>query len=124
MKKFILTILTGILLIMGISACSEKESSNADIVIFSQKGCPHCIHAMTFINGDLKQIVPNVTVQEYDINENRHNRELFAHTARRFKLGNQIGTPLIVVGENHIMGWTNDNQSKLIELVKQKKSKQ
>lgn len=123
MKKFILTLLTGILLIMGISACSKKENMNADVVIFSQKGCSHCIHAMAFINGDLKKIIPDVTILEYDINENRHNYELFAHTARKFKLGNQIGTPLIVVGESHIMGWTTDNQNKLIELIKQKKSK-
>ena len=117
MKKFLLTVLTGILLITGITACSEKDNMNSDIVIFSQKGCPHCVHAMAFINGELKKTFPDISVAEYDINENRHNYELFAHTARRFQLGDRIGTPLIVVGDNYIMGWTTENQNKLTQFI-------
>ena len=91
---------------------------NSDIVIFSQKGCTHCVHAMAFINGELKKTFPDISVAEYDLNENRHNYELCAHTARRFQLGDRIGTPLIVVGDNYIMGWTTENQNKLPQFIK------
>ncbi len=124
MKKIILTLMVGILMVMGISACSEKENKNADIVIFSQKGCPHCIGAMDFINGELKQIIPNVTHQEYDVRGSRYEYELFVNAVTRFKLNQnkQIGTPLIIVNNEALMGWNDENKTKMIDLLKQKKS--
>lgn len=125
MKKLILTLVTGILLVFGISACSEGEKLNADVVVFSQKGCPHCEHALAFINGELKNIVPGISVQEYDIRASRHNYELFRHVARLNGLdkNKSLGTPLIVVNrQNVLMGWNPDYQNKLVELLKQKNS--
>ncbi|MBQ9089673.1 MAG: hypothetical protein IJY58_01340 [Alphaproteobacteria bacterium] len=125
MKKIILALITGILIVMGTTACSKKENPNADIVIFSQKTCPHCVHAKTFIDTELKKTIPNVSVQDYDIRASQKNYELFMHAVRRYKIdANRAGTPLFIVDDNVLMGWNDEIQSKLVEFVKQKKSAQ
>ncbi len=124
MKQIILTLVAGIFLVLGLSACSEKENKNADIVIFSQEGCPHCTSAMNFINNELKQLVPNVTVQEYNIRGGKYEYDLFVAAVNKFGFNRKpnavIGTPLIVVKNEGLMGWDEVNKTKIINLLKQK----
>ena len=44
--------------------------------------------------------------------------ELFVKCARKFNLGNQIGTPLFCMGENHLMGWSPESEKEFDEYVK------
>ncbi len=125
MKKIILALVMGLLIILGTSACSKKENPDADIVVFSQKACPHCIHAKEFMNTELKKMIPTVSIQDYDIRASKKNYELFMHAVRRYKIDpNRAGTPLFIVNDNVLMGWNDEIQTKLVEFVKQKKSAQ
>ncbi len=135
MKKIILTLVAGLLLTIGITACSDEKNTNnaaindsdADVIVFSQTGCPHCTHAMEFIEGDLKKQIPDIVVKEYDIRKSKHAYELFIHNARKYiKDGTSVGTPFIIVGDNYMMGWSIQHRAtlepQLINYIKQKRA--
>ncbi len=126
MKKIILTLIAGIFIVLGLTACSEKENKNADIIIFTQDGCPHCVSTKTFINGELKKMFPDLTVQEYDVRGGQYEYNLFADAVKRFGFNSnpkvQVGTPLMIIGNEGLMGWDEPNKQKIVNLLKQKKA--
>ena len=44
--------------------------------------------------------------------------ELLVKCARKFKLGNQIETPLLCMGDNYLMGWAPEYETKFDSYVK------
>ena len=92
--------LSGLLL----TGCGNKESSelSADkIYFFYQATCPHCHHALEYIN----RTAPGVELEMVSIDG--QGRNLFIKCVEKFNLPrNEIGTPLICMGDNYIMGWS------------------
>ncbi|MBR4931666.1 MAG: glutaredoxin family protein [Alphaproteobacteria bacterium] len=120
MKKIILTLFFSILLSLGITACKPSEPA-ADIIVFTQTGCPHCEHAMAYINNMLKKQMPTITVAEYNILASQENKDLFKKYVRQFKIaGSSIGTPLIIVRGTALIGWEKSIQEKIIKVLEQK----
>lgn len=124
MKKLTL-LLTAILL--SVSACDnsnsqaqannnitkQSEIQDNKIYFFYSTGCPHCHDALAYINQkypDLKLSMVNVS--------NRDGYNLFIKCAKKFNLGNQIGTPLFCMGNKYIMGWSDEYAKKFDNDVK------
>lgn len=116
MKK----ILLGLICVMGLlGGCQEQtpsstqEIENNKIYFFYSNSCPHCHDAIAYLNKyhpNLKLSMENVSTQR--------GYELLFKCAKKFRLGNQIGTPLFCMGDKYIMGWSEQNAAQFEEYVK------
>lgn len=116
MKKLLLSLIC----VMGLlGACQEQTSSssqeidNNKIYFFYSNYCPHCHDALGYLNANY----PNLKLSMVNVNTPSGNELLFK-CAKKFKLGNRIGTPLFCMGNNYIMGWSDQNAAQFEEYVK------
>lgn len=84
------------------------------IYFFYQNTCPHCHTAMEYINNNYENL-PLVMINIGDVKGYR----LFIQSVKKFELGNQVGTPLIVMNDSYIMGWSDESISLFDEQVKE-----
>ena len=102
-----LFICLGIASALLLTACQKKDDivklSEQEIYFFFQEGCPHCHTAAEYI----KEKYPNLQVKSLDIAMPR-NRRLFQQATRAYKLGMNVGTPLICFGKQYIMRWGSE----------------
>lgn len=110
MKKFLLFLFMTIPLISG---CQKKEKLEDDkVYFFYQTTCPHCHIALE----DINRIAPDLELYMYEISGS--GRELFIQCVEKFDLPrNQIGTPLICMGNSYIMGWSGEEAIKFADYV-------
>ena len=112
MKNFFKTLMLVGVLMLG--ACqreqqnSQEEISNSEIYFFYQTTCPHCHHAAAYI----RQKYPDLKLKNLDVRVHQ-NFDLFLKCAKKFNLQNDnLGTPLICMGDHYIMGWSNADANK------------
>ena len=121
MKKSLLYIFLafiGVCLLSGCDKGNEVKLESDKIYFFYQSTCPHCHHALEYIN----RAAPDVTLEMFSIEG--EGRDLFIECARKFNLPrNSIGTPLICMGDNYIMGWSQSYEVLFDEYVKPYKIK-
>lgn len=112
MKKIFLCAIAVFTLLLN--ACGEDKYEKADILIFTQQGCPHCSKAMDFINKRLKVKNPNLNVVEVDVSYDKENIILMQRYLSKYKYkGNSVGTPIIIFNQQMVMGWGLENKVKL-----------
>lgn len=116
MKKIMICLFA----IFLITACDNSsrvvgsEELAADkVYFFYSNNCPHCHQALEYINKKyphLKLSMVNVA--------NPSGYRLFVQCARKFQLGNQIGTPLFCMGDQHLMGWSSQSEEQFDQNIK------
>lgn len=110
MKNFvgIVLIVCGLILGLFTFGCDSKPQLNENVIYFFTKpGCPYCDKASDYI----KQMHPELAVIYKNVKENSA-KELMLECAKKFKLPtNQLGTPLICMGNNYILGWSDHSAS-------------
>ncbi len=104
MKKYFLLFC----LVLAMAGCSNSsgELSANKVYFFYQDSCPHCHHALQYVNSRypaLQMEMMNIATPQA--------RELFIKCAKKFKLGNSLGTPLFCMGDKYLMGWSRRNQT-------------
>lgn len=98
----------------GANASVRNEISNRYIYFFYQTTCPHCHHASSYI----RQKYPRLKMINLDVKD-PNNYNLFLKCAQKFHLSqNILGTPLICMGNNYIMGWSNTDAARFDAYVK------
>ncbi len=107
MKKpyflFLLILLSGALGIRNAEAGIPNTLPDDKIFFFYSSGCPHCHEAIRYINENHKTLdMEMVNIERPD------GYRLFIAGCRKFGLTGNVGTPLLCIGKNHIMGWTNE----------------
>ena len=129
MRSIVYASLVAVLMLTGCEKAADKQSAetkattqdvsqqllNPDkIYFFYSNTCPHCHDALEYLNSkypDLELTMVNVgTPGGYN---------LLIESARKFNLGNMIGTPLFVMGNNHLMGWAPEYEAKFDAYVKE-----
>ena len=111
MKKAFLSI--ALILTVFLSACREKKTTNR-IYVFSQPGCIHCEHAKSYMN----RYYANYDIKDMNIREG-NNMGYMLRYARKYKISEQnLGTPLIIMGDNYVMGWGTEQQKDFNRYVK------
>lgn len=96
-----------------LSACQERQSTNR-IYVFSQPGCVHCEHAKIYLDRYYK----NYDIKDMNIREG-NNMDYLLRYARKYRIPQrELGTPLIVMGDNYIMGWGEQQQKDFNRYVK------
>jgi len=103
MKKIIMSLVVAAAFLLG--GCQEKQTTNR-IYVFSQPGCIHCEHAKNYFERYYK----NYDIKDMNIHEG-NNMDYLMRYARKYHISKQsLGTPLIVMGENYVMGWGEQQQ--------------
>ncbi|MBR2273396.1 MAG: hypothetical protein IJ864_00975 [Alphaproteobacteria bacterium] len=111
MKKVLTSLMLAIFILIG--GCQEKQANNR-IYVFSQPGCGHCVHARDY----MRRYYRNYDIRELNIREGK-NMGYLLHFARKYKIPEQtLGTPLIVMGENYVMGWGEEQQRRFNRYIK------
>jgi len=98
-----------LLCVMFLAGCGQKNDvfSSDEIYFFYSDGCPHCHHAKAYI--DTKY--PDLEVNMVDV-ATPHGYKKLMQAAAKFKITNNLGTPLIVMDDNYIMGWAKTTEKK------------
>lgn len=116
MKKIYLYIMFVMTLMLG--ACNEKTDTNR-IYVFSQPGCVHCEHAKEYMSRYYK----DYDIKDLNIREGE-NMSYMLRYARKYKISEQsLGTPLIIMGNNYVMGWGQEQQKEFNRYAKNFKPK-
>ncbi len=85
---------------------AEKEVCDGQkIYFFYQTACPHCHDAAKYI----KNKYPHLAIEAIDVNKD-NNMALLQKAAKKYEITERMGTPLICFGDNHIMGWSEQNK--------------
>jgi len=96
-----------------LNACNEQTTTNR-VYVFSQPGCGHCVNAHEYMTRYYK----NYDIKELNIREGS-NMNYMLRYARKFKVAERsLGTPFIVIGDNYIMGWGNEQIKEFNRLMK------
>lgn len=117
MKKTVISMLIAVSFILG--GCQEKRAQNNSIYVFSQAGCGHCEHARSY----MQRYYSNYDIKELNIHKGGNMNYLlkFAH---KYKIPEQsLGTPLIAMGNNYVMGWGNEQMKQFNRYIKNFKPK-
>lgn len=112
MKKYLSLFLVFASLVLG--GCDNSKQSQQKEDIFSDKKvyffysnfCPHCHDALAYINKKY----PNLSLTMVNV-QNSDGYNLLLRAAKEYNLGNQIGTPLLIIGKNHLMGWADEYET-------------
>ena len=117
MKKIFLSLLIGLTVMLG--GCEEKANTNR-IYVFSQPGCQHCQHAKNYMDRYYK----DYDIKEMNIHEGS-NMSYMLRYARKYKIPEtNLGTPLIIMGNNYVMGWGTEQMHEFNRYAKDFKPKQ
>ena len=110
MKK----ILAAFAFVLFIVACNQSDGLPKDkVVLFFSTNCPHCHNAIEYINKEH----PRLEVMMVNVG-NQKGMALLVAAAKKFKLGERVGTPLIVFGDEYMMGWGKNGKEEFEEKLK------
>ena len=109
MKKYLLLLF----LFFSTSVFAENMTRVKEVVIFSQP-CFYCEKLKTWLKENkVEEKYPDVKFTILDIQE-RKNYNLLLQKIKEYNIdGNRVGMPLIFVGKNYIMGWTDSYSTTL-----------
>ncbi len=111
MKKIYLSLILALSVFLG--GCQEKQTTNR-IYVFSQPGCMHCEYARNYMNHYYK----NYDIKDMNIHENNNMSHMLKY-ARKYHIAQQdLGTPLIIMGDNYILGWGTQQQQQFNKYAK------
>ena len=113
MRKIFAYVLLALLVFWSISAQAAQRLNPDKIYFFYSDYCPHCHHAQQYIDKKY----PNLQMTKVDVQTPKGYALLF-YVAKEYQLGDQIGTPLFIMGKNHIMGWSDEYEKQFDEYVK------
>ena len=116
MKRLFAVVIMGLCFLT--TSCKEESSTNR-IYVFSQPGCGHCINAHEYMERYYK----NYDIKELNIREGSNMSHMLRY-ARKFKVPEQtLGTPFIILGDNYVMGWGNEQIKEFNKYMKSFKPK-
>lgn len=111
MKKLLFALCAAFFMLTG---CGQNDGfDSGKIYYFYAENCGHCRAASAYINKHH----PNLEIVKVDV-ATKEGFDLMVKAAKKFKLGNQIGTPMFVIGDNYVMGWAPRQTAKFEALIK------
>ncbi len=102
-----------VLVLFGFNATADDELAADKIYFFTHNGCPYCETAEEYI----AQNMADAAIETVSIDK-PGGMFLFRKCVQKFKLGREVGTPLFCMGDDYLMGWSEENQKRFAELRK------
>ncbi len=96
----------------SINAQANDGLAADKIYFFTYDGCPYCKMADEYIS----QNMPYLQLEKVDVHKPA-GFLLFKKCAEKFKLGREVGTPLFCIGDDYIMGWSDENRERFTEII-------
>lgn len=93
-----------------------SASSAVDLTIYYSPNCPHCHHALDFIEGTLVNEVKDLKVNKIDVTI-VENRKSFRSTIRECELKSG-GVPIMVINGKCIQGYAEPMQDEIRDTIK------
>lgn len=107
-KNLVILAIIGLLSFIGYNIYGEKDAyhiNENEIYMFYQPTCPHCHTA----SGYIARKHPDISIRMENIQQNPESRKLFEKCAEKFNIDKrELGTPLICMGNNYILGWSKN----------------
>lgn len=91
------------------AAAAAKPAARVDAYVFWAEGCPHCRHAITFLQR-LEQEESRLRAHFLEVSRDAANQSAFAAVAKRLE-PEEPAVPLIVVGDTLMVGYASDATS-------------
>lgn len=113
MKKYLLLLF----LFFNTSVFAGNMSRIKEVVIFSQP-CFYCEKLKIWLKEN-KEKYPDVKFTILDIQERKNYNLLLQKIKEHNISGNQVGMPLIFIGNNYIMGWSESYYQTFDNYIKQ-----
>lgn len=115
MKKFLLFLVSAVLMLTATTSCtmldedmSVIEMSRDYVVFMHSPTCGYSKSARLYIEATY----PNVKISYIDVDKDE-NADFLRAARKEYKLGTTLKTPIICFGSQHIEGWDSDKQRQL-----------
>lgn len=142
MKKTVMYLLIGILLVPTLALAEEKKepvslglkeacesenisfnhesykesSEKANIYLFRGSGCSHCYDFLTYLEAMTEEYGKYFNLISYEVWQNEENNKLMKETAS--KMGDQVtGVPYIVIGNQSWNGYGEDLNEEIYNAI-------
>lgn len=113
MKKVLSLMLASLFFVTG---CGPSDEIDPDkIYLFYSDNCPHCHEAMEYID----QKYSGLKVERLNI-ANAEDREFLFRCAKRYKIGDRIGTPFFIIDGMPMMGWSPEKANQFDHYLHQR----
>lgn len=125
MNKIIFALALGLFVLTGCDNQTQTEStaqtaseksafSENKIYFFYSNYCPHCHAALKYINAKH----PNIELSMVNV-ENPGGYKLLLQAVKEYKIdGSSVGTPLLLMGKNYLMGWAPEYETQFENYIK------
>ncbi|MBU1159943.1 hypothetical protein KKD04_02035 [Patescibacteria group bacterium] len=92
-----------VLFLSGCFSASFAFAESPKITLFYGEECPHCHSERAFLD-ELKNEMPDLQIEEFEVWHNEENRKLFLETAEKLGIGN-LSVPITIVGDKYLIGF-------------------
>lgn len=113
MKKFLIYFLTVLSLIFIPNIVQAKEEVN--LYLFHSQDCTHCKAEREWLEG-IKEKYDYLNVYEYEVTRNQENNDLLQNVKKQLSSDSKY-VPYTVIGEQHWIGWNEDNKEKILNAI-------
>lgn len=111
MKKILLWLILTIILLFPMAINAEE----INLYLFHSQDCTHCQSERKWLES-IKDKYDNLNIYEYEITRNSDNSALLDKVKERLSSTSNY-VPYTVIGEQHWIGWNEDNKAKITEAI-------
>ncbi|MCK5061695.1 DUF2330 domain-containing protein [Candidatus Parcubacteria bacterium] len=96
-----------------INGQNPEEAVKFEIDFFTGENCPHCEKAKSFLDK-LGYAYPDLKINIYEIYNDEDNKNLYQQAVDEKQISS-AGVPLIIIGDEHVLGFAEDITGKEIK---------
>lgn len=100
MKKILL------ILVMLFCATNSYAVTKKEVLIFSQP-CHYCELLKAYLEPNIIPNYPEFEFRTIDV-QKPSNKDLLFEYVKKYDIKGEIGLPLMIIGDNYMMGWSDD----------------
>lgn len=120
-KLFKNVMFVAFVIVCGIFTLNSKTAVGGDkveVILFYSPTCPHCHHAMEFLDKNVAPKYKNLTITKYNTST-KVGANYYFHYAKKLNMDNAGAVPLAVFGDKYELGFGSDETTgkKYIKLI-------
>ena len=87
------------------------KAEEVNLYLFHSQDCMHCASEREWLSS-IKDEYPYLNIYEYEVTRNKENNDLLESVKERLSSTSRY-VPFTVIGEQHWIGWNDDNKDKI-----------
>jgi len=127
MKKSILIFISVFVMLFVLAGCKTQEKvvpfdassikQKINAYLFWGEGCPHCAAAKTFFATIENKYKDCYELVDYEVYNNADNQAIKLAVAAELGYTEETGVPLIVIGEEHFLGYSAESDKAITDAI-------